>query len=247
MADTITINGTTYHKLVTFKDCASTENGGQGLFPWAFMRKKDNFSDIQSYPYINGVEEISDNRCIDTKDISLSPLRSKTSYPDESLGTLYKKCVNKDDLIFIGNTDTSHQIPIKLTGKETGVTNDVYGRLYRDDTNIAEIMYSRDGNNNWVEKDEYLDLPTANGQVIKVQNIKNSNEAGYHFTFYIKGYLEGSIDYGYYHSKNTSAGFKLDYMPLYAGNISNYTKFWNICRIAKNDGKFIEFEFKCNS
>ena len=44
MADTITIGGSTYHKLVTFKDCAAKTDlygnkipGAGDYLPWAFV------------------------------------------------------------------------------------------------------------------------------------------------------------------------------------------------------------------
>ena len=248
MADTITIGGSTYHKLVTFKDCASTGNGGRGMFPWAFMRKKANFSSISSYPYVNGVEEIVADNCIDSQSVLNGPLASKTTYTNKSISSItYNHCLNGTDLIF--NPDPNKQIPVKMHGVETGVTNNVYGRLYRDSLGIAEIMYTRSGNDHWVTLDEKIDLPSANGQIIQVQNYKTTNDkAGYHFTFFISdSYDGGDAEYGYYHTENKANGFTLDYMPLTAGNISNYVKFWNICRIAHLDGKYIKVTYKCNS
>lgn len=251
MADTITINGTTYHKLVTFKDCASTGNGGGGMFPWAFVdhNKAKDLDENEKVLSFNPkyFSELNTDKCISYDLITNAPIDVKTSYNSVvSLGgKTYNQLLNKVDLKY-----TSSKYPI------------VKGKCYMAQGLAAQNLYIQIG------------IPDNRKEIIGWQNpdkgqtayIDNSipspvnNNDDFHFYIRISGggnrYVWLSVEpentradsffdiSGGGISKSTSS-FS-DYTTCYNSGTIKYNLFWNICKLAELNGTPIYFTITIN-
>ena len=247
MADTITIGGSTYHKLVTFKDCASTENGGGGMFPWVFI-DHDKTKDLNENEKVLSFNpkyfsELNTNKCISYNSITNAPIDVKSSYESViSLGDkIYHQLLNKVDLKY-----TSSKYPnIK------GVCN------YNAPVLTGQVLRIRIGvPDNDKEIIEWK-APT-NGEVAYINTsipLPVNNNDNFHFYIRISDVFTRFVWLSV-EPQNTRAdsffnisggGIKQstssysDYVNCYNGGPVNYNLFWNICKLAELNGTPIYF------
>lgn len=230
MADTITIGGTTYNKLVTFKDCASDENGGGGLFPWAFISQQDDTN------YLD-VVEINSNKYIVESDLTDTFLDSKNPVSNTTIGsTVFQHCTSKDDLIFSTDNNKKPEVEVYMHINGVLTNNNITGSLFETESissssgsnTVFEHTLSGDALGRHKTYREYKSLlfPTTPNSGIKVVIIKSNETAGYMcISFEINGKEEFKIE-----AQDINALFanKLN-------NIKQYSKLWSVCKLANKN------------
>lgn len=236
----IIIGNKTYKKLVTFKNCASTINGGDGLFPWAFVSHDYDLDALENgnIPTFNPkyfTEETS-TKCISYVRVTKSPTTVDSSYDVEhSIGNRhYTKLVCADDLSYTTNSD-SPRIMRQCTHKATAIAQ-TFRVSIGNGTNNKEILAWEAPKKNETSQIAYYNIPnpSANNQVLTFY-IRHSGTANRSFSMTIDPYdgvsnawfgLSGSVGKkGNYNS----------YTKGYNGGTLNYNLFWNICRLADLD------------
>lgn len=257
MADTITINGTTYHKLVTFKDCASTGNGGGGLFPWALVKydrtkdlndhkTEDTVDDTKALSFNPGYfSENTESKYISFNQLENTPLDAIGSYitGHEVGGKIYEKLVCERDLRYTESEQKRPSIEGKCTARAgLGATQSLYIQIGSSSNNAKEILGWKNPNANQTTNiKETIPSPKNNNDIfhfyIRVSDGKrrvwlsvepNNSQPDSFFT--IEG---GSI--------NQSTSVFSDYFNYYNGGPLNYNLFWNICKLAESNTTPIYF------
>ncbi len=249
MADTITLGGITYHKLVTFKKCSST---GGGLFPWAFVTHDydsdtSENGDLPTYNPKYFTEETSD-KCISYVRVSNSPTAVDSSYHSHyTIGNkYYYKLVCEDALAYITEPD-GPRIMRQCTHKATAIAQ-TFRVSIGNGTNNKEILAWEAPKKNETSQIAYYNIPnpSANNQVLTFY-IRHSGTANRSFSMNIEPYdsvtnnwfgLSGSV--GEQGNYNT-------YTKGYNGGTLNYNLFWNICYLADLDSSNMFFAITIDS
>lgn len=238
MADTITIGTTTYHKLVTFSDCAGSESGQLARFPYAFIKLQDNGN------YFDAVE-IRSNKYIVEPNLTDTFLDSKNPVRNNNIGsTTFYHCVCANDLKI--STNDSKNPKVSLYMSVNNVTNYNYITASLHETSqpysgdIIKTIFSQKLYGNAGLKEESstwnksLLLPSNTGTGIRVVNQKNNTDTGYlRISFFV----------------NNDEGFRLEKSKITSiasnslDNLTNYCKLWSICKLANKNDIVPKFEF----
>lgn len=249
MTDTITIGGTTYHKLVTFKDCASTENGGRGLFPWALVdydesRDSNENSKVLSFDpkYFS---EKTEQKCISYKGLENSPLDAIGSYATGHTigGTTYEQLVCKKDLRY--GTSKNPAISGKIYNNSDLIIAQNFHITVGDDTSRYEIC-------SW-EAPKLKESKTFTSKLATPADNTNFKIGVWHSgsdNKYFKLRIESNngISDQIFETRGKKIGEQgtpAYYSDIYNGESINYKLFWNVCKQADLKGHkmyfYIEF------
>ena len=245
MDDTITINGTTYHKLVTFKDCASTENGGGGMFPWALVDYDESGDSNENSKVLSFnpkyFSEKIEQKCISYNELGNSPLDAIGSYTTGHTigGTVYEQLVCKMDLQYGSSKNPS-----------------ISGRIYNNsDLYIAQKFHVTVGDDesrheicSW-EAPKLKESKTFTSRLATPSNDTNFKIGVWHSgtdSKYFKLEIQPSDDKdnpifgarGMQMGKQSKPAY---YSDIYNGKSINYKLFWNVCKQADLKGHNMYF------
>lgn len=245
MADSVTIGSKTYKKLVTFKDCASTENGGKGLFPYALVdydesRDSNENSKVLSFDPKYFAEK-TEQKCISYNELENSPLDAIGSYITGRTisDTTYEQLVCKKDLQYGISKNPS-----------------ISGRIYNNsDLYIAQKFHVTVGDDassheicSW-EAPTLKETKTFTSRLATPSNDTNFKIGVWHSgtdSKYFKLEIQSSNDKddpifgarGIQMGKRSTPAY---YSNIYNGGPINYKLFWNVCKQAALKGHNMYF------
>lgn len=249
MADTITIGTITYHKLVTFKDCAAKTDlygneipGAGGYLPWAFVNYDaiTDFNECPAYGSYNPryFTQKTSNNFISTKDLLDTPAdinNTETNYKNITINSkTYYKLVCKEHLSYAtDNTKSDKKVILKCRVKNyDAIVGDKHIRggyseynIDDDSHNTLQLFDHEDP-----RKDEEYN---ATSHILKLPRFKNSKFEFY--TYKTSGGNRGSFNVLCYNDVWTGNDVSNKYriirtesnMVSYGNNIYKSTSIYN--------------------